>query len=1082
MALLKCPDCGKMVSSRAKECPECGCPVEYMDSLEKENNLLQNETKTANEKELERTEKKEYIIANEKVCYSNFGELDYKVASVFGTYLEMAGNARNELCQVYRECKSINSVLQKVPDRASSILNQIIDNAVGLLFLHGVNLTAEEFMSKYYYSHNIDYANYCTSIVEKYSEILNMQAEMKAYREYEKASRSRWQGGGFGVKGAIKGAVTASVMNAGTDFLRSFGDRAREREDDAKVKKQLENLYGDAQTRKIMCDSIYTCIINVYLSMKDEMVEQGKIDANIFILNEKEANILFENTKKYVTNRTDFIRKVVECIKLYPANKEFYREIEDEIFDEVWEHLSEEKYSGFYEFLSIWGLESYYPKEEIEGNDNSKNVVETKKVYPTKLDEWFGERGYEDEDFEDFSIDNAANILIDKLNYEISIREERSLSVLEIFKHAEDGVETKLRRYFAHLESFDEKLYCTVPLNKGMAEYLDMFSCSLRGYDKSYLPSYEIYTEEDENLRKRLNSLLTGDEQIVIFRDLSLFNNLKKGFVITTEHFIDLASKMKYKLSDIMDICFVDEKTVRIIDKNHAVNIVIAGEANEFSYSISDRACEQTIKLFKFIACAFGGNRTLDINLYDYEEIIRKHDIAEVNRIERYKKKNDMAYVPDIFVSKIVTAITGTPAENIIVVVDADEVPDNEWKQISRTLKRINPGNKLLFRGSGAYTDVVLTDKYLCGNKNTYLLSDIKQVYFEMNSSNLQFEVGTIFLDLKNNNEKVTLVRNFPSNVGKQLVNCINIGMGIDSAMAELNKNFEEEKFDNEWEKSEIRNVPLNGDLESYEKIRRYVHVYKTAHKLESYPQNSIYSMKANDFFEWVASKDNYHTYPNVIEWIPETYTREEYFKTLAEDRSVLKYSYLWNIWLYGDSLDNKFAPTPNLINALGDEILLMYKDFSSEHTGKKGFAITDKNIIILESSMRISIEDVQKLHCYGNHSIGITDIKNNLSVIKVNSVWNDESMRWDNSSYIWHILNIIRVYCVRYGQNQYVWREGMSTPKPVKSNSKTEIESIDSSIMKIPKKETVFCAYCGKKISRASKFCNYCGEKNNYT
>ena len=29
MALVKCPDCGKMISSRAKACPECGCPSEF---------------------------------------------------------------------------------------------------------------------------------------------------------------------------------------------------------------------------------------------------------------------------------------------------------------------------------------------------------------------------------------------------------------------------------------------------------------------------------------------------------------------------------------------------------------------------------------------------------------------------------------------------------------------------------------------------------------------------------------------------------------------------------------------------------------------------------------------------------------------------------------------------------------------------------------------------------------------------------------------------------------------------------------------------------------------------------------------
>ena len=30
MALIKCPECGKEVSSKAKVCPNCGCPVEEM--------------------------------------------------------------------------------------------------------------------------------------------------------------------------------------------------------------------------------------------------------------------------------------------------------------------------------------------------------------------------------------------------------------------------------------------------------------------------------------------------------------------------------------------------------------------------------------------------------------------------------------------------------------------------------------------------------------------------------------------------------------------------------------------------------------------------------------------------------------------------------------------------------------------------------------------------------------------------------------------------------------------------------------------------------------------------------------------
>lgn len=42
MSLMKCPDCGKMVSDRASVCPECGCPAEYfINSGESANKALE---------------------------------------------------------------------------------------------------------------------------------------------------------------------------------------------------------------------------------------------------------------------------------------------------------------------------------------------------------------------------------------------------------------------------------------------------------------------------------------------------------------------------------------------------------------------------------------------------------------------------------------------------------------------------------------------------------------------------------------------------------------------------------------------------------------------------------------------------------------------------------------------------------------------------------------------------------------------------------------------------------------------------------------------------------------------------------
>ena len=57
MPLIKCIDCGKMISDRIESCPQCGCPVSV--SLEENNKLMEKakeEAKIKAEEEKNRIE------------------------------------------------------------------------------------------------------------------------------------------------------------------------------------------------------------------------------------------------------------------------------------------------------------------------------------------------------------------------------------------------------------------------------------------------------------------------------------------------------------------------------------------------------------------------------------------------------------------------------------------------------------------------------------------------------------------------------------------------------------------------------------------------------------------------------------------------------------------------------------------------------------------------------------------------------------------------------------------------------------------------------------------------------------------
>lgn len=235
MPLVKCPDCEKMVSPRAKQCLFCGCPAKFFINGEISQNNNEEKIGKLNETEQIKAVSEPEVVSAKKVKFQfgrysvSYPEKGAAYAALFGTYLQTADMAYEQMLNLYKEAGSIGKALESMPNEANKFIFGLIDKGTEYLYSQGVYITQEEFFEKYDHIYTMDYDRYYSVTLEKYSEILDMKKEMAAYRETIKMSRGRWQGGGFGVKGAIKGAVTASALNMGSDFLHSFGDSSREK-------------------------------------------------------------------------------------------------------------------------------------------------------------------------------------------------------------------------------------------------------------------------------------------------------------------------------------------------------------------------------------------------------------------------------------------------------------------------------------------------------------------------------------------------------------------------------------------------------------------------------------------------------------------------------------------------------------------------------------------------------------------------------------------------------------------------------------------------------------------------------------
>lgn len=374
-------NCGTKLPDGAKFCMNCGSTTNFENTKGKDYEKTQ-----LNESELTRNaEEIEFEIVDG--CVIRYDKNLEQSMALFGQFLERAYSETDKLKVKYTECGSIEKVLQVIPDMAQTAIDDVLNGCLKILYDNGINMSGSRFIDKYYYEYKIDYEPYYRDAVQKFAEIKKNKEALAAFRSAQRESRGRWQGGGFGISGAIKGAVTASVMNIGTDFVRSFGDAATTRSDNEQIDVQLQKLYNDEKIKGNLCWGVWWCIMNAYYALMQELGSNNTI--KVIHLDKRGADELFENTNNFAENREEYVQNIIRCITKYPGEKRFYEAIMPEIM----------KHNGtdFDGFLQCWKIDFLLPeyKEKKEQDridtEHSELFDEIFEIYMEKYEKKYGD-------------------------------------------------------------------------------------------------------------------------------------------------------------------------------------------------------------------------------------------------------------------------------------------------------------------------------------------------------------------------------------------------------------------------------------------------------------------------------------------------------------------------------------------------------------------------------------------------------------------------------------------------------------------------------------------------------------------
>ena len=317
-----CWNCGAKLPEKSKFCMNCGAKVELVAAI----------SNSEHSPSYEQQEKIPSSVST-PICFSFQGTtLEY--SNAFQKYTTRRKNFANQIEPFVRHQKehvekAISELGSNNIDDCADIFaafgldvsNKLIDTVHQGLMKEKIYTVSRSTVSEMYNNVANCFSNTFDFFFEKYLGIVNDAEQLKRYREIKRAGRSYWQGGGFGLKGAIKGAITAGALNVGTGLVRSLGDALVDAKDRNKIynnkKAFLQNKPWAQFFESSLIDDMYQ-MFDVYAEL---LSKNGKLEIPDFDI--MLSQTYFENGK-HNSNQSEKKELFIKAIQAYPYSGKVY--------------------------------------------------------------------------------------------------------------------------------------------------------------------------------------------------------------------------------------------------------------------------------------------------------------------------------------------------------------------------------------------------------------------------------------------------------------------------------------------------------------------------------------------------------------------------------------------------------------------------------------------------------------------------------------------------------------------------------------------------------------------------------------
>ncbi|MBQ9198922.1 MAG: hypothetical protein IJ141_01905 [Lachnospiraceae bacterium] len=197
-----------------------------------------------------------------------------------------------------------------------------------------------------------------------------------------------------------------------------------------------------------------------------------------------------------------------------------------------------------------------------------------------------------------------------------------------------------------------------------------------------------------------------------------------------------------------------------------------------------------------------------------------------------------------------------------------------------------------------------------------------------------------------------------------------------------------------------------------------------------NYPEFSTYANYIRNYYQNICMYENLFNDPIYISYLKKDIPLPEFIEIIKKERDALPINPYRSIWIYGDPVGEKvpLSPKQNMLQAAAYESDGIIFNCPQGLMGGRGIMLTTKYIVDLSKNIRIPLSHIVDIVYFGTDNIRITDGMQFIDIGKLSAPYINNKMFPNPQmkdgllrALTFAFLNLIKVYCIRYGGNQFL-------------------------------------------------------------